>query len=123
MSNPVSWFEVPALDMDRACKFYNEVFGWDIKPQQLGDEFMAWFPFDEKALGASGSLVKHSMYQPRDNGTVVYFSCEDVQQQIDRVESAGGKVLQGKKLIAPEHGYMALALDSEGNRIAFHSRK
>ena len=123
MSNPISWFEVPALDMERACKFYNDVFGWEIKPMEFGAEFMAWFPFEENASGASGSLVKHSLYEPRDNGVVVYFSCDDVQVQIDRVEPAGGKVLQGKKLIAPEHGYMALALDSEGNRIAFHSLK
>ena len=39
------------------------------------------------------------------------------------VEKAGGNILQGKTLIAEDYGYMAIILDSEGNRIALHSRK
>ncbi len=28
MNNPVSWFELPALDLERANVFYEKVFGF-----------------------------------------------------------------------------------------------
>jgi hypothetical protein len=34
----------------------------------------------------------------------------------------GGKILMQKKQIAPEVGYMAFFLDTEGNRIALHTQ-
>lgn len=34
----------------------------------------------------------------------------------------GGKILQGKKQISEEYGFMAVITDSEGNRVALHSR-
>jgi predicted enzyme related to lactoylglutathione lyase len=121
--NAIGWVEVPVKDMPRAIKFYNAVFGWELKEMDLGDLEMAWFPWEKGASGAAGTLIKNSNYTPGELGPLVYFSCEDVAKQVSRVEAAGGKVLQQKKQISPEHGYMGLATDSEGNRIAFHSEK
>ncbi len=42
-------------------------------------------------------------------------------EAISAVESRGGKVLQPKHQIGP-HGFRAVDLDSEGNRVALHSR-
>jgi predicted enzyme related to lactoylglutathione lyase len=53
----------------------------------------------------------------------VYFSCDDVQEKLDRVEAAGGGIIQPKTQITEDIGYMGLFRDSEGNRIALHSRK
>jgi hypothetical protein len=47
----------------------------------------------------------------------------DLKVELDRVDQAGGRVLEQKKLITEEIGYMGLFLDSEGNRIAMHSHK
>jgi predicted enzyme related to lactoylglutathione lyase len=41
----------------------------------------------------------------------------------DGIGAAGGKVLEPKRLITQEIGYMGIVLDSEDNRIALHSRK
>lgn len=121
--NAISWVEVPVSDMDRAIQFYNTVFGWDLKHVDLGDLVMAWFPWDEGGPGAAGSLVRNSNYTPSDSGALVYFHCEDVEVEASRIESAGGHLLRGKTQISPEYGYMALAKDTEGNRIALHSAK
>ena len=43
--------------------------------------------------------------------------------ELSRVEAAGSKVIQPKKLISEEIGYMGLLLDTEGNRVAVHSRQ
>ena len=123
--NMVGWFEIPVTDMDRAKTFYDTVFDIEISVHDMGELIMGWFPFSEGKPGATGSLVMHKeFYFPSENqGTLVYFSSEDVQIQLDRVEPAGGKILQPKKQIGEGHGYMALFLDSEGNRLALHSQQ
>jgi len=40
--------------MDRAIQFFNHVFGWELKIQQLGLLELAWFSSDEEAIGTSG---------------------------------------------------------------------
>ena len=119
--NMVSWFEIPVNDMDKAKAFYEVVFNVKIDIQDFGGILMGWFPFDEKKPGATGTLIKQDSYIPSQEGTLVYFNCEDVANEISRVEAAGGKVLQPKTEISPEHGCMAVFLDTEGNRIALHS--
>ncbi len=41
---------------------------------------------------------------------------------LDRILSEGGQIIMPKTLIAPEIGYMANFIDTEGNRIALHSQ-
>jgi uncharacterized protein len=49
-------------------------------------------------------------------------NCEpDLQVILNRVENAGGKILEPKTDIGNNLGFWALILDSEGNRVAFHS--
>ncbi|NMH86625.1 VOC family protein [Flavivirga algicola] len=122
-NNMVGWFEVPVINMDRATTFYNAVFKIEIQVQDFGGTLMGWFPFSEGKPGAAGSLIKNQAYEPSDKkGTLVYFNSEDVDNELSRVEDAGGQVVQAKTQISPDIGYMAVFIDSEGNRIALHSR-
>lgn len=119
----VGWFEIPVTNMDRAKLFYERVFNIEVQVQDFGGTLMAWFPFDEDKPGASGSLIKNSAYSPSENrGVLIYFSSTDVDNEINSVEAAGGKVVRVKTQISPDIGYMAIFIDSEGNRIALHSR-
>ena len=119
----VGWFEIPVTDMDRAKDFYEAVFKVEISVHDLGGLIMGWFPFSEGQKGASGSLVKHEMYQPSDtHGPLIYFSCRDVNGELGDVEEAGGTILKPKTEIGGGHGFMALIKDTEGNRIALHSQ-
>ena len=125
-NNVVGWFEIPAENMDRAISFYESVFGFTLQRQQMGPLDMAWFPWIETGLGTPGSLVHApDLYTPSDKGTLIYFTAHsgDLDNELARVEDAGGKILQKKTLITEEIGYMAIILDTEGNRIALHSRK
>ncbi|MDN3643584.1 VOC family protein [Lutimonas halocynthiae] len=124
-ANMVGWFEIPVSDMKRAQAFYEKVFGIRIMVEQFGDTLMGWFPFtqDLEAKGAGGSLVQNKKsYTPSADGTLVYFSSPEINEELKRVKEAGGNVLQEKTLIRDDIGYMALFLDTEGNRIALHSR-
>ena len=124
--NVVGWFEIPVLDMDRAIKFYQDVFEYQMARNQMGPLEMAFFPSVEDGMGASGALVyNETHYQPSADGTLVYFTTPtgDMEAELNRVEPAGGKLLRPKTLISEEAGYMGLFIDTEGNRIAIHSRQ
>ncbi|NJB37911.1 VOC family protein [Croceivirga sp. JEA036] len=124
MDTLVGWFEIPVADMLRAQKFYEAVFNCTINVQIFGGTKMGWFPQGETKNGASGSLIEQpNHYQSSaTDGVLIYFNSVDVQHTLDRIAKAGGKILKEKTLISPEIGFMGLFLDTEGNRIALHSR-
>lgn len=124
-NNVVGWFEIPVTDMERAMGFYEKVFDFKLERNKMGPLDMAWFPYAMEGTGSGGSLVYFpAVYKPSTDGALVYFTANsgDLANELSRVEDAGGKVLQGKTQISEEHGFMALLLDTEGNRIALHSR-
>ena len=118
----VGWFEIPVNNMERAKKFYETVFKIEIKAVDFGGLKMGWFPDNNGAYGATGTLIKQESYTPSKEGTLIYFMSEDVQNELSRVVDAGGKIYKAKTKISDEHGCMGVFLDSEGNRIALHSR-
>jgi uncharacterized protein len=123
--NPVGWFEIPVTDMDRAIRFYEKVFDIRLTRMQMGPLDMAWFTEVKDSIGATGSLVHHpGYYKPSTDGVLIYFTsfAGDVNIELSRAEGAGGTVVMEKKLITPEIGYMAIFEDTEGNRVALHSR-
>lgn len=74
-------------------------------------------------IGAQGTLIKQDSYSPSKEGTLVSFICEDVQNELNRVEAVGETRYQLKTQISPEHVFMGAIIDSEGNRIGLHSTK
>lgn len=125
-NNVAGWFEIPVNDMERAVKFYETVLDVKLERHLMGTSDMAWFPWAEDGLGAPGSLVKNpDFYIPSIDGILIYLTAYsgDLSNELARVEPAGGKVIQDKTQISAEHGYMAIVKDTEGNRIALHSRQ
>jgi predicted enzyme related to lactoylglutathione lyase len=120
-SNTFVWVEIPVSDMERAIAFYETVLEIKLQPMNFGGFEMAWFPNAGSAPGATGTLIKQESYIPSKEGPMVYFYSQDVQIELDRVEAAGGTIYQPKTQISPEHGYMGVLIDSEGNRVALHS--
>jgi len=122
--NMVGWFEIPVNDMERAKAFYETVFKVEIQIMDFGGLKMGWFPSQgAEAYGSPGTLIQQESYIPSQEGTMVYFMCDDVQNELNRIEPAGGKIYLEKRQISPEYGYMGVFIDSEGNRVALHSMK
>ncbi|HEU4472081.1 MAG TPA: VOC family protein [Flavisolibacter sp.] len=122
-THAINWFEIPVADFDRAKKFYESIFNYEMPENTMGPARMGFLLYDFKNGGRGGAIVHHpDFYTPSANGTLVYLNCEpDLQPVLDRVETAGGKIVNQKSLIAPNLGYWALITDSEDNRIALHS--
>ncbi|GMN09178.1 VOC family protein [Croceitalea sp. MTPC9] len=121
--NLIGWIEIPVTNMARARDFYEAVFQIKITVQDFGGTLMGWLPAEHGKPGCSGSLIlQPEWYIPnRKEGVLIYFSCKDVQNELDRIEAAGGRILKHKTKISDEIGFMGLFHDSEGNRIALHS--
>ena len=112
------WFEIPVSDFERAIKFYETIFNVKLGINDFGGFKMAVFP--HKEVGAA--LCFGPWYKPGTDGITIYMDASpDLTHVQNRIEAAGGKIIQAKKQISPEHGYMALFTDSEGNRLALHS--
>ncbi len=123
--NPVNWFEIYVDDIERAKKFYSTVLEKELfdlpMPEGMQSKMVA-FPWAESGKNATGALVQMAEMKAGGNSTVVYFQCEDCQVEQDRVEAAGGKILQPKFAIG-EHGFCAWCIDTEGNYFGLHSMK
>lgn len=121
-SNPVGWFDLNVADLNRAKKFYETVFNLEMTdaPKEWGKQ--SFFPFDQGQGNISGALVEKQDYVPSGNNTVVYFETESCTPEEQRIEEAGGKVVQPKLNIG-EFGYVSIFIDTEGNTVGLHSRK
>lgn len=124
MKNAINWFAIPAKDIDRAVKFLNTIFGFEMHKTEMGGVELAFFPIEDQASGVGGHVYKSDVSKPTLDGPTLYLNGgEDLQSVLDKVESAGGKIMTPKTQIAPEVGYMAIFEDTEGNKLALHSPK
>ena len=125
LTNALNWFEIPVSDFDRAKKFYESIFNYEMPETMMGDTRMGFFLYDMPGGKVGGAIVlNQQFYTPSDNGTLVYLNAQpDLQVVLSRVEAAGGTIIQHKTIISEEQnlGYWALIKDTEGNRVALHS--
>ena len=122
VTNTLVWFDMPVEELDRAMRFYSAVLGCAIPKQEFSGMAFAVLPHEEGAT--SGCLVPNSERtdnKPSAHGPLVYLNCQGrLEEAVVAVAPNGGKVLQPRHPIGP-HGFRAVVLDSEGNRIALHS--
>jgi len=124
MKNAISWFEIPATDLSRAQKFYETIFEISLTALDMPNIKMRMFPLDDMMTGVGGAVVDSGGFHKPSatDGPLIYLNGNpDVQNILDKIEGAGGKIMVPKTQISPEYGYMAVFIDTEGNRIALHS--
>jgi predicted enzyme related to lactoylglutathione lyase len=122
MKNLICWFDIPANDLDRAVKFYENVFGLKAEVVRTSeDETMACLSSENRE--AHGSIYTSSKERPSDNSLYIHFDCgEDVNEVLKRAEKFGGTIIQTKgKIPAEGFGYCGVIRDSEGNKIGVYS--
>lgn len=117
--NPVVYFEIPVIDIERAISFYSAVFNYQFEKDVIDNNEMGLFPFADQTMGISGALAKGEIYRPTKNGVVIYFKTLDIDKTLIRVINNGGSILYPKTSNGPL-GFVAEFEDSEGNRIALH---
>ena len=123
-ADTLCWTDIPVTNLDRAIKFYSAVLRQEVRKMSEGGFEYGLLPHEEQ--NASGCLCAGNdsvgdKNQPSQNGPLIYLSVDGrLGEAVQAVKSSGGKVLQDKQQIGP-HGFRAIIVDSEGNRIALHS--
>ncbi len=117
-------FEMPAKDRKRMSSFYNSAFGWETN--QLGEEMGNYVLVTTAETDSDGMLKKPGainggFYEPKDDGNEYHPSLvigvEDIDDAMDKIIDAGGKILNDKMDI-PGYGVYVSFLDTEGNRLS-----
>jgi hypothetical protein len=120
-ANQIVWCDIPVKDLDRAIRFYSAVLGAPVRKEQCEGMTFGLLPHaGEEAISGCLSPAGEGN-EPSSRGALIYLNCGGrLDQALVAVEPNAGKVLQPKHQIGP-HGFRAIVLDSEGNRIALHS--
>lgn len=118
-ANPVSYFEIPVTDMDRAVGFYEAVFAVSLERTVIDGHDMALFPLGEDAPGATGALAKGDSYVPSKAGPRIYFFVARIDEVLNRAVAKGGRIAYPKTAVGDL--WVAEFEDSEGNQIALSS--
>lgn len=126
-TNILTWFEIPVTDIGRAQKFYETILDIKMVKRTDGEDEAVFFPFDPNVIQATsgrvtGVLSKTERNIPSSHGTIVYINASpSIQTVLDKVEKAGGKVISPKIQIPP--GFIAIMIDSEGNKVGLHAEQ
>jgi hypothetical protein len=117
-NNRAVWFDIPVADLDRAATFYSAILGVGVSKETYGDFSFCVIDHEE---GNGGCLVLNKQ-EIAAGGVLLYLNANGrIRDAVSKVVPNGGSVIQDTHPIGP-HGFRAVVLDSEGNRIALHSR-
>jgi predicted enzyme related to lactoylglutathione lyase len=123
-ADTLCWTDIPVTNLDRAIKFYSAVLGREVRKLSEGELEYGLLPHEEQ--NASGCLCLGGdsvgdKNQPSQNGPLIYLSVEGrLDEAVKAARDNGGKILQDRQPLGP-HGFRAVIIDSEGNRLALHS--
>jgi predicted enzyme related to lactoylglutathione lyase len=113
--NQLSYFEIHADDIERARKFYSDVFGWrfELDPS-IPEEY--WRIFTDGLMG--GLLKRHSPApiggQYGRNAFVSSMMVQDFDDMEKKIVDGGGKVVL-LKFAVPGKCWQGYFIDTEGN--------
>ena len=109
----IVWFEIPADKVERAKKFYSELFGWRIERFPGGTDYWHIDTGGGDETPDGGLLARKHAEQPITN----YVAVSSVDESAARVEKLGGKICLAKTAV-PQMGYFVVCQDTEKNTFA-----
>jgi uncharacterized protein len=117
------WFELPAADFDRACRFYEDILDVELKREDFGPMKMGVFPYHGGPDSSSGCIwAGPQAAKPSLEGSTIYINCDGkLDTVVGRVPSAGGAMLTPVIDLPEGMGRFAIARDTEGSRVGFHA--
>lgn len=118
-NNRFVWADIPVADLDRAIAFYAAVGRFDVSRQEMPGGAFGVFHHED---GNGGCLIEQKAEVTGTQGVLVYLNVDGrIRDALAQVTARGGKVVEPIHGIGP-HGFRAVILDSEGNRLALHSQ-
>ena len=118
-------FEIPAVNVKRAQRFYADSFGWDVDPvPDMEYTIMRTAEVDKnrmvKRRGAiNGGMMKRTKLI---KNPVITIAVKNMDKSLKDVQKRGGKIFI-KKMAVGDMGYAAYIKDTEGNTIGLFEPK
>lgn len=119
MKNPITHFEIPADNVERAKKFYEKIFDWKIEKYNKDGEYWmvmtteveddGWTPKEPGVI--NGGLVKR---EKPNEPFLNYITVDSIDKICKIIEKNGGTIIIPKKEMG-EWGWWATFKDTEGN--------
>jgi len=107
-------FDISAEEPERARRFYETLFGWKITPLPGPVPYHLIETADsEGSPGVGGGVSQRS--EGEKGGITNFIGVDSIERYVAKVEEAGGSVIEHKWAV-PGRGYLAVCLDTEGNR-------
>jgi predicted enzyme related to lactoylglutathione lyase len=114
-------FEIPADDVERAKRFYSDLFGWKMEKWPGADsssfnmEYWIISTIDNKGNKAaiSGGMMKRQG-QHHHRHITNFIDVNSIDKYSSKIETLGGKVVVSKMAV-PDMGYFAVCHDTENN--------
>ena len=110
----ISHVEIPASDVDKASKFYKDVFNWDFKP--FGKGYLLYNNHNGIMVG-----IRQVDKVTTGDATVFHVNVEDIEKILANTNSSGGFTKRAKTVI-PAMGWYALITDPDGNTIGLYQK-
>ena len=92
-------FEIPVDNLERAKKFYKTAFDWALTPMpQMEYTLLNTVEVDEKNMPKETGAINGGMMKRGEaiKNVVITISVENMDAAIKKVQSLGGKIVQGK---------------------------
>jgi predicted enzyme related to lactoylglutathione lyase len=109
-------FEIHASDLDRAERFYREVFGWEVQKFDGPIDYRLLNTGPKSQTGIDGALVERR--SSADGDAVIAYVCtvevDDIEATEKQVKEYGGEQVVDRQEI-PEVGQLTYFKDTEGN--------
>ena len=118
-------FEIHVDDMERAMKFYGDVFGWTFEDysEYAGMPYFGAVTGDDQQMGINGALMQRKSAPPELNQALNGFACtmgvEDYDSTEAKILNLGGKVALPKYAL-PGMAWQGYYMDTEGNIFGVH---
>ena len=112
-ANTFGWAELSARGVDKAIPFYQKVFGWTPKANDMGPGQPAYTEFQLGGESVAGGQEMQAMVPPQvPSYWLVYFTVADVDKSFKTATQAGAR-----ELVAPMEfpgGRFAILTDPQG---------
>lgn len=131
MKNPIVHFEIPADDVERANKFYTDVFDWRIETMPMpedgstgGEPYHMVFTTEvgDDQMPKTPGAINGGMMKRANPGQSVcnYVAVESIDDTLEQIRAHGGEVVMGKTEIGAGMGAFAVFMDTEGNQMGLY---
>ena len=112
-SSNIVWFEIPADNVERARKFYGDLFGWKIEKFPGPMEYWHIDTGGGDDTPDGGLMAR----KHREHTITNYVNVASVDDSAAKVEKLGGRICMPKTAV-PGMGYFVICQDPENNMFA-----